>query len=449
MKKSIGVMAMISLLLFAVSPPANGSGFLIYEHGAVAMGMAGAFIGLANDATAIFHNPAGIAFLEGTQISAGATLIFPNTTLALDNWLPAAQTIDMESQVFYPPTFYITHKLSDKIVAGFGFFAPYGLGTEWPSPTTFPLRYIATRANMKTLMFNPTIAFKLNDNFSVGAGVSFIHSSLELDLTYLLDLTVIPPPVGPLGYYDVPITVDDTTGSAWAVNAGVLYKGEKFSFGFNWRGGFTIDYDGDLDLDMSNVPIPLPENGTVEAPFSFPHVLGIGAAFNLSDQVILTADVHYVLWSAFDVIVVEADVPGIPIPLDFEPIDQNFKDSFLIRAGVQYQMNENFALRGGFLYDESPQPVESMDTMLPDSDRWALTAGLGFKVGSIVIDVAYQYEPFKDRTSPNREIPFYQVGPVNLGEGTYSTTAHLFGVSFGFVFFLANKIQFGGKINGL
>jgi long-chain fatty acid transport protein len=425
MKKSIGVMALISLLFFAVSPPANGAGFLIYEHGAAAMGMAGAFVGLANDATAIFHNPAGIAFLEGTQISAGATLIFPDTTLALNRWMPAALTIEMESQVFYPPTFYITHKLSDKIVTGFGFFAPYGLGTEWPNPTTFPLRYIATRADMKTLMFNPTIAFKLNDNFSVGAGVSYIHSSLELDLTYLLDLTAIPP----LGVYDVPVTVENTTGTAWAMNVGALYKGENYSFGFNWRGGFTIDFGGDLDLDMSNVPTPLPEEGTVEAPFSFPHVLGIGAAFNLTDRVILTADVHYVLWSAFDVIAVEADVPGLPIALDFPPIDENFKNSFLFRVGVQYQMNENFVLRGGFLYDQTPQPVESMDTMLPDSNRWALTAGLGFKVGSILIDAAYQYEPFNDRTSPNRDIY-----PFNLGEGTYSTTAHLFGVSFGFVF---------------
>jgi long-chain fatty acid transport protein len=283
---------------------------------------------------------------------------------------------------------------------------------------------------METLIFNPTLAYKFNDNLSVGVGVSYIHSSLELDLTYLLDLTAIPP----LGAYDVPVTAENTTGTAWAVNAGALYKGEKFSLGFNWRGGFTIDYDGDLDLDMSNVPIALPENGTVVAPFSFPHVMGIGAAFNLSDQVILTADVHYVLWSAFDVITVEADVPGLPIALDFPPIDENFEDSFLFRIGMQYQMNENFALRGGFLYDQTPQPVASMDPMLPDSDRWALTAGFGYNIGGFAIDVAYQFEPFKDRTSPNRSLAGYQVGPLNLGEGTYSTTAHLFGISFRYVF---------------
>ncbi len=432
MKKSIGVIALAALIIFALSPSAHGAGFLIYEHGAAAMAMGGAFIGLANDATAVFHNPAGIAFLDGTQVSAGVTLIFPNSTVTMpDIGLvnPAYdETYDQVSQVFYPPNFYITHKFTDDLVAGFGFFAPYGLGTEWPDPATFPLRYISTRASMQTLIFNPTLAYKFNDNLSVGVGVSYIHSSLDLDLTYLLDLTAIPP----LGIYDIPVTVEDTTGTAWAVNAGALYKGEVFSLGFNWRGGFTIDYDGNLDLDMSPVPIPLPENGTVVAPFSFPHILGIGAAFNLSDQLTLTADVHYILWSAFDRIVVEADVPGLPISLDFEPIDENFEDSFTFRVGMQYQMNENFALRAGFLYDETPQPVESMDTMLPDSDRWALTAGFGYSVGKFAIDVAYQFEPFKDRISPNRDI--YDTVLGNFGEGTYASTAHLFGISFKYVF---------------
>lgn len=443
MKKSIAAIVLAALMIFALCPSARGSGFLIYEHGAAAMAMGGAFIGLANDASAVFHNPAGIAFLEGTQVSAGITLIFPNSSLTMPNIDLAgyAESYDQVSQVFYPPTFYITHKVSDKIVAGFGFFAPYGLGTEWPSPTTFPLRYISTKANMQTLIFNPTLAYKFNENLSVGVGVSYIHSSLDLDLTYLLNLTVIPPPIGPLGYYDVPITVEKTSGTAWAVNAGALYKGEKFSLGFNWRGGFTIDYDGDLNLDTSNIPAavaPLvPTNGTVKAPFSFPNIFGIGAAFNLSDQLILTADVHYVLWSAFDVIEVDPDValpPALPVSLDFPPIEENFKDSFLFRVGMQYQMNENFALRGGFLYDQTPQPVASMDTMLPDSDRWALTAGFGYNFAGFAIDVAYQFEPFKDRVSPNRSIPFYQVGGLNLGEGTYSSTAHLFGISLRYMF---------------
>lgn len=425
MKKSIGAVALVSLMIFAFSSSAHGAGFLIYEHGAAAMAMGGAFIGLANDVSAIFHNPAGVAWLEGTQISAGTTLIFPSTTLTLDNWPdPNYQTIEMESKMYYPSTFYISHKFSDKIAGGFGFFNPYGLGAEWPDPENFPLRYLATKSDMKTFFFNPMLACKLNDNLSIGFGVSYIYAMLDYELTYLLDLTGLG-----MGVYDIPVTLENTTGSAWGLNAGALYKGDKFSFGFNWRGGFDIDYAGDLALDMSPVPVALPENGTVETTFSFPHIFGIGAAFNLSEQFTLTADIHYILWSCFEEIVVETDVPGMPMDLDFPPIVQNFENSLVFRYGGQYKPNENIALRVGFLYDNTPQPVESMDPMLPDANRWALTLGFGYNTGKLVIDLAYQYEPFLDRTSPNRD-----VYPADLGEGTYSTTAHLFGISFIFKF---------------
>ena len=76
-----------------------------------------------------------------------------------------------------------------------------------------------------------------------------------------------------------------------------------------------------------------------------------------------------------------------------------------------------------------------MDPMLPDADRWAITAGFGYNTGKFAIDMAYQYEPFKDRESPNRYFYLLPLNPtVNEGLGTYSTTAHLFGVSFRFMF---------------
>jgi len=330
--------------------------------------------------------------------------------------------------VFYPPNFYLTHKFSDRIVAGFGFFTPYGLGVEWPED--YPLRFISTRDDMKTFFFNPTIAFKLNDNLSVAVGVSYVYSTIAFDLVEPI-LVAVPPP-------EVPVTFE-ANGDGWGLNAGALYKGEKFSFGFNWRGGFKIDYDGDLSLDLDNIVPGMTLPGTAVTEFSLPHVLGVGAAFNLTDKLTLTADVHYILWSSYDEFTVAVDVPGIetiyPPGIADKVVEENWEDSFVYRVGMQYQVSENFALRAGFLYDETPQPVETMDPILPDSDRWALTAGFGYKVGKLVINAAYQYEPFKDRTSPNRDVYLDSPIPgINAGEGTYSATAHLFGLSIGIVF---------------
>lgn len=432
MKKTVIFISLFLLVFLGTSPLTHGSGFLIYEHGAAAMAMGGAFVAVANDATAVFHNPAGLAWLEGTQISLGTTLITSTGSLSLPNWPdPTFQTIDRESQLFYPSTFYISHKINDRIVAGFGFFNPYGLGQKWPKD--YPLRYIAVQDDMKTFFFNPTLAFKINDNLSLGVGVSYVYSTLEFEL-------VEPLPLTPFLLLDVPATLE-ANGSGWGLNAGALYKSENFSLGFNWRSGFEIEYDGDLTLDLSNLPAPVDTlTGTGKTSFSFPHIFGVGVAFNLTRSLMLTADVHYVLWSTYDAIDVEIEVPGIeaiyPPGIADKHLEEDWDDSFIFRGGLQYMVNDNLALRAGLLYDETPQPVEAMDPILPDAARWAFTGGFGFKSGSFVVDVAYQLELFKDRESENRKIPFYNppYTPVNLGQGTYKTTAHLIGISLGFIF---------------
>ena len=133
---------------------------------------------------------------------------------------------------------------------------------------------------------------------------------------------------------------------------------------------------------------------------------------------------------------VEVDIP-IAIPgVEFEDkvVEENWKDSFVVRGGLEYQLNESLALRAGILFDQTPQPVETMDPILPDANRWALTGGFGYKVGNFVLDLAYQYEIFSDRTSENRDVLYHPLLGINLGKGTYSTKAHLFGISLGFVF---------------
>jgi long-chain fatty acid transport protein len=426
MRKSITAIAIFSLMFLGFSSLSHGAGFLIYEHGAAAMAMGGAFVGLANNPTAVFHNPAGIAFLDGTQISMGTTLITSNTSLELTN---LATTVETVSQWFYPSTFYISHKINDRIAAGFGFFSPYGLGTKWDED--YPLRFLSTKDDMKTFFFNPVVAIKLDEKFSVAVGVTYIYSTLAFDRVNLVDLT----PYGG-SIYEAPIEVKGNA-DAFALNAGLLYKGENFSLGFNWRGGFDLDFEGDLALDNTNIPAifqpSVPTEADVATTMAIPHILAFGVAFNLTESLIVTADFHYILWSSFEEFVIEVDNPD-PVPDETETFDENWKDSYLIRGGFQYMVNENFALRAGVLYDKTPQPVESMDPLLPDANRLAFTGGFGYKSGNFVIDVAYQYEPFKDRESDNRGLVLDPGTGANLGLGTYSTTAHLIGVSIGFIF---------------
>jgi len=477
MKKIISFVSLFLLVFFGIGQVSQGAGFMVYEHGAAAMGIAGAFVGVANDVTAIFHNPAGLVWLEGTHLSAGTTLITSKNSLSLPDWpVPEFQNVEGISQWFFPSTFYISHKINDKIAAGFGFFSLYGLGTKWPEE--YPLRYLNINDDMITLFFNPTVSYKVTDELSVGFGVSYVYSSLSFELVERKDdietsVSVdvpgipIPVPVDVAATVDIPVKLD-ASGNGLGFNAGLLYKGENYSLGVNFRSGFTVKFDGDLDLFTDKAvasataefsppfealaPIVGPTveqgveqqilgalsfvtSGTAALEFNFPHILGFGGGFWVTESLMLSADVHIHFFSSFDKLDVDIEVPSPPgSGLEFEDklIPENWENSYIIRTGIQYLLNEQIALRGGFFYDKNPQPTEAVDPILPDADRLGFTAGFGYMGKNFSFDLAYQYEPFKERESPNRDI--YKVGAINLGAGTYKTTAHLFGVSLGYHF---------------
>jgi long-chain fatty acid transport protein len=426
LKRFFTVVVFVAVLL-AQATLGSAAGFLIYEHGAAAMGMAGAFVSVANDPSAIFHNPAGIAFLKGTQVSVGTTLISSTGTMTLTKWpFPQPQkTWEQEEQIFYPSTVYLTQSIGDRVTLGFGFFSPYGLGASWPEENQ--LRYLGYKDDMKTFFLNPTVGVKLTDQLSVGAGVSVVYSTVKFWTVELAEL-------GPFGDYDVPAVMEGK-GYSWSVNAGLLYRAEKFSVGFNWRSGFDLTFSGDLTLDTSAVPGPFkpffPTESEGETTFKFPHILGVGVSFTPTEKLLLSFDFHRVLWSRFDEYVVTFDDER----LDPLVSPQNWKDSSLYRLGGQYMISPRFALRAGFLYDVTPQPVESMDPLLPDANRYAITGGFGWTLArGVVLDVTFHHEIFEDRTSPNRNIPAYQVGGINIGESDYEMTANLLGISLNFSF---------------
>jgi long-chain fatty acid transport protein len=341
-------------------------------------------------------------------------------------WEPQ-KTWKQNSQTFFPSTFYITQSVGEKVTLGFGFFSPYGLGASWPIENQF--RYLGYEDDMKTFFFNPTVGIKLTDQLSIGAGVSYIYSTVKFKLVELI--TDLIPYTGKM--YDVPAELEGN-GSSWAFNAGLLYRAPKFSFGVNWRSGFNIDYKGDLTLDTSSIPAyfrsSFPTEAGGETTFKFPNILGIGVSVTPIERLLLSFDIHYVLWSRFDKYVVTFDDNA-----DLDPLEtlENWKDAFTFRLGGQYTISPQFVLRAGVMYDLTPQPVESIDPLLPDADRFAVTAGLGWTLAkNLVLDVTFHHEIFGDRLSPNRDI--YNYGVVIYGKSTYETTANLLAVSLSYGF---------------
>jgi long-chain fatty acid transport protein len=426
-------LALLAVLLLVLVPAAHGAGFMIYEHGAAAMAMGGAFTAVANNPSAIWHNPAGLAWVDGTQILLGATLIFPAGSVTMP-YYPGAPKIDQVNQIFTPPNIYISHKFSDRITAGIGFMAPFGLGTKWQktndSPPAFPLAYLGYYNDMETFFINPTVAIKVLDNLSIGLGCSYIFSSLKLDLYQSI---VLPPEVGQP--YDVPTAIK-ATGNSFNFNGGLLYKGKGFSLGASYRSHFNIKYTGTVALDNEFVPADLqpfvPTSGNVKTTFKFPDILTFGLAINVTPKLLWSLDVHTYFWKRFDSYTADITFPS-PYPAQSLTAPQLWRNSHCFRMGFEYFATSKLTLRLGGFFDESPQPVDTMDPNLPDNDRWAVTGGIGYQIGKFSIDLGGHFEHFLARTSQNGYI-FGLIDSINPAAGLYKTQALLIGLNFGYKF---------------
>ncbi|MGB3399096.1 MAG: outer membrane protein transport protein, partial [Candidatus Deferrimicrobiaceae bacterium] len=182
------VLAVLVVLLFSATS-AMAAGFRLPEQGAKAMGMGMSFVAQADDPSAIYYNPAGIVQLEGQNVMVGVTYVrengaeFTGTTPLTFNTGTGLFDIESETQKdldFFVPNAYWTRKASPNFAYGVGIFSPFGLGQEYENRTTSIFRNQVTKVEIMTLVVNPTVAWKVNDALSVGAGIDFMYGKAKL-----------------------------------------------------------------------------------------------------------------------------------------------------------------------------------------------------------------------------------------------------------------------------
>ncbi|HYR27214.1 MAG TPA: outer membrane protein transport protein, partial [Thermoanaerobaculia bacterium] len=167
-------LTIITTLAAVLAVPAFGSGFSIFEQGAKASGMAGAFAATADDPSAIFYNPAGIAQQRRMAGYAGATFInFSNEFTGDPNSpITAGTEGKYDRHTFIPPNVYAIVPIGENITVGFGSYSAWGLRTDWAEP--WAGRYISSDADLKTMSFNPTIAWQTDDGrLAIGGGLEY------------------------------------------------------------------------------------------------------------------------------------------------------------------------------------------------------------------------------------------------------------------------------------
>jgi long-chain fatty acid transport protein len=334
----------------------------------------------------------------------GATLIRPSTTVK--TMTPRGEvSTETEENTWVPPHLYGTYQVSDSVWAGAGLFSRFGLGTEFPSD--WPGRYNSYDAEIQTLTFNPDVAVKINDQFSVAAGVN--ATWFDLTLKQKIPSTQDYQPVD----LDAELTGD---AIGYGYNFGLRYEPLKWlAFGAAYQSEVKEEVDGTADIQIWDTGA----SGDV----TLPDEILLGVVFMPSDKLSLEAGAVRTGWSSYDQLSIKFDDPVVLGPESTS--EKDWDDVWRYQFGVEYKLSEQLDLRVGYVYDEDPTPGETVDYLVPANDRQLYSIGCGYHVKDWTIDLSYTYLSIRDREVEGRmEDGVY---PSEFTDGD----AHMVGVSVG------------------
>lgn len=398
--KKVMLKTTLSLAVAMASSHVFASGFALNEQDVAGMGTG--FAGRsssAENASTVYGNPAGMARLEGQQVTGGVAAIDASTNIKdVSGRSSGSNKGDMVPFTAVPFGFY-TNKLNEQWAVGFGVYAPFGLVTDYESG--FQGKAFGSKSEVKVITFQPTVSYAFNDRVSIGFGptINRIAGTLESDINL---------PIAGTGSNNVKIKGDDT---ALGFNAGLLVQAtDTTRVGLTYHSKVKYKLEGHTEVTKgANVPASLLNNGRYDASLKIdtPESWDLSVTQDLSDAWKLYAGATWTRWSRLKDITVNnegvsaAAGSGALAPQIVGTIkeDQNWHDTWAYALGTSYRVTKQVVLRTGLTFDQSPTNNTDRSPRIPTGDRTIFSLGLGYDVmPNMTVDLAYSYlkeEPVK------------------------------------------------------
>jgi long-chain fatty acid transport protein len=383
-----------SVLLSAA--PALASGFGFYEQGAKASGQGGAWVARADDASSNWYDPAALVHLTGPDVQLG----FNYLQIGNDTQFSPAPGVsfDAVSNTVTPAHFYFGAKLGGRWAWGVGFNSPFGLVSEWKDP---PLTFSSRRADLRTFLFNPNIAYKLSDRWSIAVGADYLAAEVR-EFSHDIAFPTLS-------------TANLTgEGDSWGFNVAVQFKMDCFSLAGQYRSTFHPTIYGNVDFGNGLGVL----DSKAHAKIDLPAQTMLGAAWT-SKWVDVEAGGYYTSWNQFKQLDIETGNPATSVSLA-----ENWRATWSYRLGLAFRLDASGhnELRAGGVYDETPIPTEFLRPSIPDANRTEFSLGYGYQAKHWGVDLYGMHIQFADRTANG----LLTDGVIN---GTYTSTVWLAGVT--------------------
>jgi long-chain fatty acid transport protein len=415
--------------VFLTNVAAFGSGFSIFEQGAKATAMGGAFAATADDPSAIFYNVAGIAQQRRAAFIVGGTAITFGNEFRGDPNDPfsSGSTGFYRAHTFVPPNAYLILPFGSNLTFGVGVFTPYGLRTSWADPWVG--RFVSRDANVKTVSVEPALAWQTSDGrLAIGGGAEYRRAHLILNRNI--------GNVNPFNqrFADVANAyLASGWETHWGWNVGVLFKpSNALHIGAAYRTDMTINFKGNATITQiptgnaqldAIVATQLPPSQAITTSLPFPAVAVVGISTGAIRNWDIEADLTHTSWSRFKTLnVVFTQTPSRNLTAE-----QNWRDTWSYRLGGNHPVTPRWDIRLGAVYDKNPQPTAAVSPLLPDADRFGVSFGVGYHQGPWIVDITEFALHFSRRSATG------QTGPLALN-GQYTTDANLVSLNLGYKF---------------
>ncbi len=403
----------------------QAAGYGINEQSAsyLGTGFAGRASNAVNAAIAS-ANPAGISFVDGRQVSAGADIIlkggeFTNGKHTLSPNAPTT-TSDFQKTSFVPFGYFVM-PVDDQWSFGFAGYAPYGIELDYED--NWAGKWFGDITSVKVMALQATASYKVRDDLAIGFGL--IGSHVKGKLTSM-----------PLGAQGV-IEGDDNT-LTW--NMGALWNvTDQTALGLAYHSTYKFNLKGDYTVTGSPGGT---KDGTQDARLRIvmPEKVMLSATHKFNDQWTVMADATWTRWSRFQ----EFNVTNVSgTPLNYVPM--NWKDTWALSFGTSYQLNNQWLLRAGYMYDQSPVTNETRTVRSPDANRNWFTLGANWTLAdNLSVDLAYAYVKLQDGTineqkykgpnQPGKPSDLFTGDYYGFITGNYASGSHIIGAQLNYKF---------------
>ena len=393
---------LISLSLIPYTSPAGG--FQVNLQGQKQMGMGHCGTGLMLDGASLFFNPGSMIFLDSLSVTQlGASFIIPRSVYLEP--APGTYSAEMVHHVGTPFSAYCITKIKkqDKFNFGLGIYTPFGSKEQWPSD--WKGQFLLREIELKAIFVQPTFSYKISDKFGIGVGPCIVSGTFDLSQGIPVQDT--------MGNYGAAFL--SGAANSYGFNAGVYFKpNEKFSFGLDYRSSVKLKMTG--GVAQFYVPSSLQEyfpTTNFSSTLILPSTTTFGFGFCPNEKIKLALDLNYIGWGVYDTL--RFDFKDTTSKLHNIRSARMYKNTFIVRAGVQYKFSEKLFLRAGAYFDKTPVPSGYLTPETPDANRIGLTAGATWHFAKkFNLDLSLLYIEGMKRTDTNLETQF---------SGTYKARA--------------------------